>query len=104
MEKILKILNWLAGTLVNLTYSVFIWGFISFKFYNWFFFDKFEGFPNVTINFFMGLSLFIQALFPKYLVIKPKDEYLDIEFEFINHYIMPWVIFLFGFCFHKLFF
>jgi len=104
MNNILTILNGLAGILINLTYSTFIWGFITFKFYNWFFFDKFEELPILTINFFMALSLFIQALFPKYLVIKPKDEYIDTEFEIIHHYIMPWVIFLFGFCFHKLFF
>jgi hypothetical protein len=104
MKNILIFLNSLAGLLVSLTYSTFIWGFITFKFYNWFFIEKFDDMPIVTINFFIGLSLFIQALFPKQLITKPKDEYLDIDFEVLHHYITPWIIFLFGFCYHKLFF
>jgi len=104
MKHILNILSSLGGILVSLAYSCFIWGFISFKFYNWFFYEKLNDMPFININLFIALSLFLQAIFPKQLITKSKDEYLDIYFELTNHYIMPWIVFLFGYLFHSLFY
>ena len=96
MEVILLIVMVVGIFLAMLFYSAFTWAFVISKFYGWFILSQFTNLPNITLIHFIGISLFIHALFPKNIGECIKSEYVEKDTKWGTFILAPWIILLAG--------
>ena len=77
--------------------NIFAWGFIVYKFIQWFINPVFENVPSVTYYQAIGLSMFI-SLFNVASPRKVKKEYLEDEkTQYSYIFLYPWTALLIGY-------
>ena len=77
--------------------TIFAWGFIVYKFIQWFINPVFENAPYVNYYQAIGLSMFI-SLFNLTSSIRVKKEYVEDEKnQYITIFIYPWTALLIGY-------
>lgn len=73
-----------------LMYGALSWGFVMFKFYNWFLLPVFVTLPTITFIQSIGVMMFI-GLFCRYAGEGLKDDYKDKTSQMTTAILAPWV-------------
>jgi hypothetical protein len=95
MEIILASLLVILIIAVVITYSVFSWGVVLYKFWYWFLIPVFTGLPEISYYAAVGL-VFVVSLF-KTTMPSLKKEVTDTKVTTINFFINPWIVLLIGY-------
>jgi hypothetical protein len=101
-EALVAFLGVLGLLIVVILYSTLSWSFVTYKFYGWFLLSAIEGLPNLQYLSFIGINLFLMALFSKKATpdidekfLKPNSKKETKVFNFI----LPWILLAIGYVF-----
>lgn len=92
-----------AGILIGfifVLYSALAYGFVTDVYYDWFIVSRFSSLPDITYLQFVGITLFLYALYPKYGVSFIKPEYENNTTKWLHFILGPWIMLLFGYLFY----
>jgi hypothetical protein len=103
MEIILAFIGGISLFFLITIYTTFSWGFVSFKFYQWFILSTFTELPHFSITQFVGFLLFV-SVFVRHQPTQLKDEYKDKSSEWGLLLVAPWISLLIGFIIHTMYF
>lgn len=98
MEILISVFGVIALLTVIVMYNTFSWGFVCFKFWNWFVLPVFTTLPVITFWQAIGIMFFI-TLFKNQSTTVVKKEYKDQNSEIVMYLIAPWLLLLIGYFF-----
>lgn len=84
-------------------YNTVCWGYVGFKFYQWFVFPFFDNLPTFNYVHFIGFVLFVSVMTHKGST-HIKEEYRDTSSEWAGLLVSPWVTLFLGFIIKQIYF
>lgn len=91
MEALLLIL----GGILLIAYNAFAWGFILYKFWNWFVLPIFVDLPHISIVQAIGLMCVVNLFHSRYNGENIKKEYKDVTIS-VTSLVLPWASLFLG--------
>lgn len=86
-----------------IVYNAFSYGYVASVFYGWFILPMFPNLPHFTYLQFVGITLFLIALFPKHSSSNVKSEYKD-DNGLWGTFLKPWILLILGAIIHSIWF
>lgn len=87
----IELIGGLGLFVIIIVYNSFSWGFVTYKFYNWFVLPAIAGLPHFSILEFVGFMLFLGAFIGRKSTTMVKDEYREKGTEWLILVIGPWI-------------
>ena len=102
MTKFIQLIIVTAVAFTIMICYTFVWGYVSYMFYNWFVLGAIPTLPHFNILQFTGFYMFCKALLHQE-AIQIDDEYKKNDRN-LSMFITPCLVLIFGWLFHVLFF
>ena len=93
MTKIVQGLGMVLAFMGLLLYGAFSWGFVFYKYWNWFVLPVFDNLPVIAFKEAVGLMLVV-GLFKNHISkqFTYKDDVIKQDIDYVGAFVAPWVV------------